>query len=255
MTVLSNVSSSTTEVAEWRVAAGYKTAVVTRPLGFVVARRRVLAVTHRDAVSRRRSRLRRVGAADATDGPIRLGILAPRGERAVLTVPIDTLMRVLVQPLLPLRRGSGRGRWRAITEGSRVKGQKGRRAMTRFETRRRYCASRIWRQACATTLRCSDSRNADWGDDNFTSVNRDAAGIYLCRGAQGHPGTWAWIGVEDVQALYEEYRARGARRFVTLHETIPGRSRCTSRIPMGTCCASGRAALRAAVRHLGGVSG
>ena len=38
-------------------------------------------------------------------------------------------------------------------------------------------------------------RNADWGDNDFTSVNRDDAGIYLCRGAQGQPGTWAWIGV------------------------------------------------------------
>jgi catechol 2,3-dioxygenase-like lactoylglutathione lyase family enzyme len=24
-------------------------------------------------------------------------------------------------------------------------------------------------------------RNADWGSDEFTSVNRDSAGIYLCR--------------------------------------------------------------------------
>ncbi|PYO68784.1 MAG: bleomycin resistance family protein [Gemmatimonadetes bacterium] len=54
-------------------------------------------------------------------------------------------------------------------------------------------------------------RNADWGSDAFTGVNRDAAGIYLCRGGQGSPGTWAWVGVEDVQALYEEYRASGAK--------------------------------------------
>jgi predicted enzyme related to lactoylglutathione lyase len=53
--------------------------------------------------------------------------------------------------------------------------------------------------------------NADWGNDDFTSVNRDAAGIYLCRGAQGHPGTWVWLGVEDVAALYEEYQASGAK--------------------------------------------
>jgi len=54
-------------------------------------------------------------------------------------------------------------------------------------------------------------RNADWGSDAFTAVNRDAARIYLCRGGQGSPGTWAWVGVEDVQALYEEYRANGAK--------------------------------------------
>ncbi|HVQ37803.1 MAG TPA: glyoxalase superfamily protein [Pyrinomonadaceae bacterium] len=54
-------------------------------------------------------------------------------------------------------------------------------------------------------------RNADWGSAVFTSVNRDTAGIYLCQGGQGHPGTWVWIGVEDVTKLYEEYQASGAR--------------------------------------------
>jgi hypothetical protein len=53
-------------------------------------------------------------------------------------------------------------------------------------------------------------RNADWGSDDFTSVNRDGAGIYLCRNGQGGPGTWVWIGVEDVRQLHEEYRASGA---------------------------------------------
>jgi catechol 2,3-dioxygenase-like lactoylglutathione lyase family enzyme len=32
-------------------------------------------------------------------------------------------------------------------------------------------------------------RSADWGGDTFTSVNRDTAGIYLCQGGQGRPGT------------------------------------------------------------------
>lgn len=54
-------------------------------------------------------------------------------------------------------------------------------------------------------------KNAEWGNDDFTSLNRDSAGIYLCRGGQGHPGTWIWIGVEDVEALYEEYKASGAK--------------------------------------------
>lgn len=53
--------------------------------------------------------------------------------------------------------------------------------------------------------------NADWGTDDFTAVTRDRAGIYLCQGGQGQPGTWAWIGVEDVGALYEEYRKSGAK--------------------------------------------
>src|SRR5450432_439767 len=54
-------------------------------------------------------------------------------------------------------------------------------------------------------------RNADWGNTNFTSVNRDGAGIYLCQGGQGQPGTWVWIGVEDVAQLFVEYQSSGAR--------------------------------------------
>jgi len=54
-------------------------------------------------------------------------------------------------------------------------------------------------------------RNALWGTDDLTSVNRDQAVIYLCRGGQGSAGTWAWIGVEDVEALYKEYKEKGAR--------------------------------------------
>jgi catechol 2,3-dioxygenase-like lactoylglutathione lyase family enzyme len=54
-------------------------------------------------------------------------------------------------------------------------------------------------------------RNADWGSDDFTCVNRDRAAIYLCRGRQGHPGTWAWVGVGDAEALYQEYQATGAK--------------------------------------------
>jgi len=59
-------------------------------------------------------------------------------------------------------------------------------------------------------------RSADWGSGDFTSVNRDGAGIYLCRGGQGCAGTWAWVGVEDVEALYEEYKASGAKIHVGL---------------------------------------
>ena len=54
-------------------------------------------------------------------------------------------------------------------------------------------------------------KNADWGSEEFTCVNRDRAGIYLCRRGQGRPGTWVWIGVEDVEALHAEYMASGAK--------------------------------------------
>ncbi len=52
-------------------------------------------------------------------------------------------------------------------------------------------------------------RNAPWGSDDFTSVNRDRAGIYLCRGGQGRGAAWAWVGVEDARKLCDEYLARG----------------------------------------------
>jgi catechol 2,3-dioxygenase-like lactoylglutathione lyase family enzyme len=53
-------------------------------------------------------------------------------------------------------------------------------------------------------------RNAEWGGDDFTCVTRDDAAIYLSEGDQGTSGTWVWLGVEDVSALYEEYRVSGA---------------------------------------------
>lgn len=52
--------------------------------------------------------------------------------------------------------------------------------------------------------------NADWGGDDFTCVSRDAASIYLSEGDQGQPGTWVWLGVDDVNALFLEYKQSGA---------------------------------------------
>jgi catechol 2,3-dioxygenase-like lactoylglutathione lyase family enzyme len=52
-------------------------------------------------------------------------------------------------------------------------------------------------------------KNVSWGNDEFTSVSRDGAAIYLCRGGQGRGGAWLWAGVEDVEVLYEDLKARG----------------------------------------------
>jgi len=52
--------------------------------------------------------------------------------------------------------------------------------------------------------------NAEWGGDDFTCVSRDGASIYLSEGDQGQPGTWVWVGVEDVERLHEELVAAGA---------------------------------------------
>jgi predicted enzyme related to lactoylglutathione lyase len=54
-------------------------------------------------------------------------------------------------------------------------------------------------------------KNAPWGNEFFTSVNRDRAGIYLCKGGQGHVGAWAWVGVADTAKLYGELKTKGAK--------------------------------------------
>jgi len=51
--------------------------------------------------------------------------------------------------------------------------------------------------------------NASWGNDDFTNISRDGTGLYLCRGGQGQGKAWIWVGVEDVEKLHEEYKARG----------------------------------------------
>lgn len=54
-------------------------------------------------------------------------------------------------------------------------------------------------------------KNASWGGNEFTSVNRDDAGIYLCLRDQGLGKAWIWVGVGDVVELWEEIAARGVR--------------------------------------------
>lgn len=51
----------------------------------------------------------------------------------------------------------------------------------------------------------------DWGDDGIASVSRDRCTIFLCQWEQGQRGTWAWIGVEDAEALHQELAGRGAK--------------------------------------------
>jgi uncharacterized glyoxalase superfamily protein PhnB len=52
-----------------------------------------------------------------------------------------------------------------------------------------------------------------WCDEqsSFAMVTRDGHGIYFSLNDQGHAGTWVWIGVEDVERLFEQYKASGAR--------------------------------------------
>jgi catechol 2,3-dioxygenase-like lactoylglutathione lyase family enzyme len=52
----------------------------------------------------------------------------------------------------------------------------------------------------------------DWqASKDFACVSRGRCGIFLCNGDQGNFGTWVWIGLGDVEALFEEYRSKGAR--------------------------------------------
>lgn len=49
-----------------------------------------------------------------------------------------------------------------------------------------------------------------WRWPYFASVGRDRVAMFLCQGGQGHPGTWLTIFMNDVMALYEEYKQSGA---------------------------------------------
>ncbi len=52
----------------------------------------------------------------------------------------------------------------------------------------------------------------DWGhedDSEMASVSRDGHSIMLCQGEQGQPGTWIWIGVEDIDPLFEQFTPGG----------------------------------------------
>lgn len=51
----------------------------------------------------------------------------------------------------------------------------------------------------------------DWGSPpTFAEMQRDAVRIFLCEGAQGAPGMWVSIFVQDVDALHADYARRGA---------------------------------------------
>jgi predicted enzyme related to lactoylglutathione lyase len=46
--------------------------------------------------------------------------------------------------------------------------------------------------------------------ERIASVSRDRCTLFLVPNDQGHPGTWVWIGINDVDAVHEEYRQKGA---------------------------------------------
>jgi hypothetical protein len=44
----------------------------------------------------------------------------------------------------------------------------------------------------------------------FGCVGRDKVSAFLCEGAQGRPGNWIMVFVQNVDALHAEYKHRGA---------------------------------------------
>ena len=55
---------------------------------------------------------------------------------------------------------------------------------------------------------------AEWGTgqgSTMASVTCDGRSIMLCEGGQGQPGTWIWIGVEDIRPLHDRLSSRGAK--------------------------------------------
>ena len=53
-----------------------------------------------------------------------------------------------------------------------------------------------------------------WEWDNpptFGGISRNDVEIFFCRDGQGHPGTWLSIMLDDVDAYYENIKAKGAK--------------------------------------------
>jgi alpha-beta hydrolase superfamily lysophospholipase len=96
LTVLRNVSEETLDIAEWQITAG-TTTIEKRPLGLAWPAD-VFSLSHIAMPFPPDDPVYGASVARTPSGPIRLGLLAPRGERSVLTVPVDTLMRVSYNP-------------------------------------------------------------------------------------------------------------------------------------------------------------
>lgn len=45
----------------------------------------------------------------------------------------------------------------------------------------------------------------------FASVSRGRCGLFLSEGDQGHAGAWVWIDGVDVEKVFEEFKASGAK--------------------------------------------
>ena len=62
----------------------------------------------------------------------------------------------------------------------------------------------------------------NWHYGEFASVSRGECTIFLCADEQGKPGTWAFINVDDVDALAAQWQAAGAKLRMTPQNFIWG---------------------------------
>ncbi len=99
VTLVTNAHANTLEVAARDVAPG-STTPVDSPLGLEWSRD-LFSMSHVALPFATSDPVYGSLAIETADGPVALGLLSPRGERAVLTVPIDVLMRVTSNPFFP----------------------------------------------------------------------------------------------------------------------------------------------------------
>jgi catechol 2,3-dioxygenase-like lactoylglutathione lyase family enzyme len=53
--------------------------------------------------------------------------------------------------------------------------------------------------------------HVNWRTTFIASVKRGRCDLFLSQDDQGHAGAWVWIGVGDVETLFAEYIANGAK--------------------------------------------
>jgi alpha-beta hydrolase superfamily lysophospholipase len=99
ITVVTNARTDTLDVTARDVAPG-STTPVDEPLGLAWPRD-TFSLSHVALPFPENDPVYGNMARESPGGPVALGLLSPRGERAVLTVPVDVLMRVTSNPFFP----------------------------------------------------------------------------------------------------------------------------------------------------------
>jgi alpha-beta hydrolase superfamily lysophospholipase len=99
ITLVTNTRPDTLDVAARDVAPG-STTPVDQPLGLQWSQD-LFSLSHVAIPFPQDDPVYGSVARDVSGGPVALGLLSPRGERAVLTVPVDVLMRVSSNPFFP----------------------------------------------------------------------------------------------------------------------------------------------------------